>query len=254
MNKFLYSGISFCLFILTESVCAQVCTPSLPGPYGAIVPDTTTNLPVANVGTAYNTAIQVYVPHDTLTPPLTSSVPVQDFKLTNITGLPAGFSYSCTPSNCTFPGGTAACVTIQGNAPTTALVGTYPLAIFITAHLMVLGFPIPYPDTIFAYRIKIVDNTGILVPEDLRLTSSQIIPSALESKTDLLINSPLTQSAVLSVYSVLGNLLYKKDFTLPSGQSQIAINSSEWNSGMYFYSLQTSGDFLSGKILVHSEK
>src|SRR4051812_1294579 len=94
-----------------------------------IYPDSATGLPHAVVGVAYSTVIQLKVLTDT------SGVTVDSIDITNVTGLPAGFTYQCTPSSCHFPGGSDACILLTGPAPTVAMAGQiYPLTVNATLY------------------------------------------------------------------------------------------------------------------------
>ena len=80
------------------------CTPDttydgMPGIY----PDTIQNLPYGYTGTAYDEVITAVVAADTvvdigLGSPI--SVQIDNIAITSIDGLPANFTYECTPSNC----------------------------------------------------------------------------------------------------------------------------------------------------------
>src|SRR6185369_9269350 len=92
------------------------------------------SLPHATVGNAYSETLQVRVLTDTviivLGTPVTATV--DSILVESVSGLPSGFSYTCTPSNCHFPGGSNGCVLLQGTAPTIGMVGTYPIVVYIT--------------------------------------------------------------------------------------------------------------------------
>src|SRR5689334_1207210 len=90
-----------------------------------VYPDSATNLPHSVVGIPYSTTIQMKVLTDTtaMVGPITVPVTIDDVTVNTVTGLPPGYSYSCNPANCVFPGGSDACVLLQGPAPTGAEVG-----------------------------------------------------------------------------------------------------------------------------------
>src|SRR5438046_195158 len=72
-----------------------------------VYPDSATNLPHAIVGIPYSTVIQLKVLTDTTTMigPITVPVTIDSIIATNVSGLPAGYTYNCTPSTCVFLGG-----------------------------------------------------------------------------------------------------------------------------------------------------
>ena len=104
----------FILYSITSN-SQTACTPNpqyvLPGMY----PDSTIGLADGFVGQVYNEVITVIVALDTTVIVLGSpiSVTIIDIELTSVTGLPANFSYSCDPTNCSFPGGSAGCILIN---------------------------------------------------------------------------------------------------------------------------------------------
>ena len=120
------------LFISVSAVMAQ-CVPDMsitePGFYPS-----GTDLPCAERGMAIDTSIQL-LNFDTVNVadfgiPANIEAIVNFIRIDDITGLPSGLSWSCTPSNCTFPGGSHGCVSITGT--TTAAPGEYPLVITAT--------------------------------------------------------------------------------------------------------------------------
>ncbi|HXH17870.1 MAG TPA: hypothetical protein VNJ07_02215, partial [Chitinophagales bacterium] len=70
--------------------------------------------------------------------------PIKKIKVNSITGLPAGVTYQCNPSNCTINGGSKGCILISGT-PTAA--GTYPTVtnttITVTIGTCPLCFEVP---------------------------------------------------------------------------------------------------------------
>jgi hypothetical protein len=98
------------LLILTFAFSAffanAQCTPDPQYTAAGIYPDSATGLLPAYVGLAYNQNITIITPADTVVDIfLGSMVPVtiDSINLTNVTGLPASFSYSCDPPSCSFP-------------------------------------------------------------------------------------------------------------------------------------------------------
>lgn len=142
---------SLAILLLTNTAYSQctIAPIAIPGIY----PDTTTNLPPATAGTSYGTDIQARVFEDTVVAGTT--VIVTDITINNVAGLPSGFTYTCNPSNCVFPGGGNGCIWLSGN-PTAAQVGTYNLTVNVTLHGVVGGFiPVSQASTVNGYRIVI---------------------------------------------------------------------------------------------------
>lgn len=150
MKKFLLTAVSFVL--LTAFVAHAQCIPDVTITSG-IYPDPVQNLPFAFTNTFYETAVQFFVPYDTTYNG--TYVTLTKFTITSVTGLPPGFTYSCTPSNCEFPSLTNGCVYISGT-PTAAQTGTWYLNINITATGKIFGWlPTTQSVTFSDYKIKV---------------------------------------------------------------------------------------------------
>lgn len=144
----LFAAACLLLSSISLSQCIIDGSLILPGIY----PDTIQNLPHATAGQAYGTDIQVRVFEDTVVSGLT--VIVDDITVNSVTGLPPGFSYTCTPANCAFPGNGNGCMWLSGN-PTSGQVGTYPLVVNVTLHGHIGIIPVSQGSTINGYKIVI---------------------------------------------------------------------------------------------------
>ena len=120
--------------LITFFVNAQ-CTPNPSYTLPGIYPDSATGLVDAYVGQAYNEVITIITPLDTtiLITGILFPVTIIDISLDSVIGLPANFTYSCTPLNCSFPGGSSGCVSVFSTSnPTVADIGLYPIIINTT--------------------------------------------------------------------------------------------------------------------------
>jgi len=149
MKKYLL----FIFAIASPVIAISQCTPSnitIPGAY----PDIVTNLPHAFSGVYYETVIQVRTPLDT-------TLNGTYAKLTQVTingigNLPPGFSYTCTPSNCTLGPLSNGCLQISGT-PSQSLTGNYLLDIDITVSGKLYGIiPFSQQTKLSDYKIKIL--------------------------------------------------------------------------------------------------
>lgn len=141
-------------FISLQLVTAQNCIPDTSLKTPGYYPE---HLPPAAVGQAYNESIQFHVPGDTVA--MYQGTPVNatidSVKVTGVLGMPNGFAYDCTPTNCVLPGGKVSCGRIYGT-PAGNDIGIYPLRIPIVIYARISGFiPIQQPDTIKKYSIDI---------------------------------------------------------------------------------------------------
>ena len=160
------------------------CVPDASITQPGIYPDTTTNLPAGTAGVFYSSDIQLKVITDTFA--MGFNVDVVDITVNSVSGLPAGFSYSCTPSNCVFPGGSNGCIRLFG---TNATPGTYDLTVNVTFNGLVFGsFPVSQPSTILGYRIVLNAPAGPVA--DFSASSTSICKGEDVTFTDLSANGP----------------------------------------------------------------
>ncbi len=138
---------------LGSKVFGQVCTPDPGYTSTGIWPDTITNMDPACVGASYQMDFTVVVPSDTVVAGFLFIV--DSTIITSVSGLPAGFSYTCNPSSCRFLGGTSGCFIVSGN-PTVPLIGSYNVSVNITtyAHNAVLGNQF-FPQSFSGYDLNI---------------------------------------------------------------------------------------------------
>lgn len=164
------------------------CVPDASITQPGIYPDTTTNLPVGTAGVFYSSDIQLKVITDTFASGF--NVDVVDITVNSVSGLPAGFSYACTPSSCVFPGGSNGCIRLSGSNPTP---GTYNLTVNVTLNGLVFGsFPVSQAATIEGYRIVLGAPAGPVA--DFAASSTTVCKGESVTFTDLSSNGPDTWS------------------------------------------------------------
>ncbi|HXH17898.1 MAG TPA: T9SS type A sorting domain-containing protein [Chitinophagales bacterium] len=118
-------------FALQFFVLAQCPNPALTTPGFHPPAD---QLPPIERGVLYDEDVQINIPasFDTTVPPIGQiTVTINNIHVDNIAGAPSGISYTCTPSTCDFPGGSAGCINFSGTTNDPA--GQYPLSITVTA-------------------------------------------------------------------------------------------------------------------------
>lgn len=239
--------IFFLAVFFQKNIYAQ-CTPSLTGPYGAISPDTTNNLPPAFVGVVYDADFQFFIPADTIVP-VFGNVPVINFTLTSITGLPSGFAYTTNPASGVFPGGSAGCLRIHSVGATASQIGTHPLKVFLTVNVNVLGITTQIKDTINGYNLVINPATTVERVESQSFGTKQIF-SENESFINLKISSTENSSAVLRIFSIEGKEIFSQNISLETSERIVNINSASFSKGVYLFSVETKNNFCAGKLVV----
>ncbi len=246
MNKIILSLVCL-LAVACNNINAQ-CTPNLTGPSGHISPDTTGNLPHATVGLAYGSDIQFFVPADTIY--LTQTVPITNFTLTNITGLPPGFSYTSNPTTGVFPGNAASCLHISCASP--AAAGTWPLTVYVTAHVTYLLFQIAIPDTIRGYKI-VIDSAGTGIPVISSSTNFEVyqnMPNPVNGVSEIDYYTPASTKVTFKVVNMLGSLVQNKVLEAKTGMNQVYISSKDIAPGIYMYSISNGTQTITKRMVV----
>jgi hypothetical protein len=188
-------------------------------------PDSTTGLSHAYVGQAYNEVITIITPLNTSvvyngTP---INVTYQSIELTSVTGLPAGFSYSCDPPNCYFPGGGTGCINIVSSGPTINQVGLYPLTLMTTSTVDAgIGIPITLFDVIDDYFIEVLASTTTYGCTDLTATNYDPLATVDDASCIYCDISNTFMSIVPSTLSACDG------FVLSSASSSYPITNYSW--------------------------
>jgi hypothetical protein len=247
----------FAIAAISLSASAQ-CVPDTsithndPGVY----PDSATNLPHAFVGSPYSTTIQMKVLLDTIVVIFGQNVPVtiDDVTINTVTGLPPGYTYSCTPANCVFPGGSDGCILIQGPAPTQAQIGmVYQIHVEATAtgHITGTGTSVP-PETqsIDYYFIQVDDNTSIFHPSGNKFEVSQNTPNPFSGLSVVEYNSPAGGLTTIKVSNMLGEEVNNKVIMAKAGINKIMFNAKDFEAGIYFYTISSEKNSVTRRMIV----
>lgn len=221
---------------------------------GVVVPpagsqiNTSTNtvvLPYAFVGQSYSEVIHFKVPADTFFAGL-GNIPINHVKLDGILGLPATFTLACTPSNCTFPGGTFGCAQMTGT-PTVA--DSIALKVAIEYNVTISALPTPIKDTLEGYYLVVKGGT-IGLSERAASKAPRIFPNPASKKIFLNFDSNSAEAGRLQISSVIGTLVYDRAIQTRSGENQVEINTSKFKPGIYMYSLKADDKTFSGRFTI----
>jgi hypothetical protein len=245
-----------CSLIISLNAHSQ-CTPDLSNTIPGIQPDSATTLPHAMVGVPYSTVMQVRVPLDTMFGSTTCDFDY--IKITSFTGLPPGYTYSCNPSNCSFPGNSNGCVLISGPAPPQAWAGnvyTLTVDLAVTAHIH--GFPNLWcaqdaPYTVGYYQIVIDPNTGIETLPLLNFDVWQNKPNPVSHNTTIQFSSPNNDTYTYKISNILGNIVYSKNITAVSGVNKITLSGKDFPSGVFFYTLGNNKKAITRRMVIQNE-
>lgn len=207
---------------------AQTCNPQYQDSTFGAWPDTVTNFATAYVGIAYVQGLDFKAPSDAGDiNPQYSGAAISNYKVTGVTGLPSGFTYTCSAANCEYTGGSAGCAELTGTA-TAAQVGTHNLTINIQATVSILGGSIPVNHSFPGYKLVIEDgglSTKVVAPDEV-----YVFPNPATSTVSI-VNAHTFES--LQVYGVNGQLITQKAIT----SSEEKIDISELKEGVYFIHL-----------------
>ena len=230
--KFFTSVIFFLAFsLITSGQCVPdtSITHNNPGNY----PDTITGLPHALTGQPYSTIIQVKVLTDSTVGTLTGIV--DSIVVGNVTGLPSGFSYSCTPSGCSFPGGSDGCITLSGSAPSIQMVGTYPLVVQSIIYFKIFGTPQTLQNDILGYSIVIDTTTGISSLDKINFSAGQNSPNPAKDYTVIPLTISHPEEVSLTIVNLIGKKVLSRSYNLQKGKTNITLDLHNLQPGIYLY-------------------
>jgi Secretion system C-terminal sorting domain len=219
-----------------------------------IYPDSATGLPHALTGQPYSTEIQVKVGVDTtFTDPvsgLTLPATIDSIKILNVTGLPSGFTYSCTPSNCTFPGGSDACISLQGPSPTVNMVGFYPIVVQLRGFGKVFGTPQTINQNDSDYAITIDSTTGIGTIERNTFSIGQNQPNPAKSYTSIPVSFLRNEQITFTLSNLLGVKVITGNFSFQRGKSFIPVDLHGIQPGIYIYTVSNGRNSLTRRMII----
>jgi hypothetical protein len=222
-----------------------------------IYPDTTIGLSDAIVGQAYSQNITIITPTDTVVDILGQSVSVDidSISLTTVTGLPNGFTYSCDPPSCGFPGGTIKCAELYSTVnPNQSDIGLYNIVFETTSYASNVRFlgTFTQDDIIDYYYINIVDNTTFTIDKydissfDLR----DVFPNPASKNVEIQFISGSTDDIILNVYNLLGEVQESLIIKSVLGINTINLSLSSFKNGLYLYSINNGNQVLTKRMMV----
>ena len=247
----------FLSFTLAYVFSSGQCIPDPQYTAPGIYPDTTTGLSDAIVGQAYSQNITIITPTDTVVDILGQSVSVDidSISLTTVTGLPNGFTYSCDPPSCGFPGGTIKCAELYSTVnPNQSDIGLYNIVFETTSYASNVPFlgTFTQDDIIDYYFINIVDNTTFTIDKydissfDLR----DVFPNPASKNVKIQFISGSTDDIILNVYNLLGEVQESLIIKSVLGINTINLSLSSFKNGLYLYSINNGNQVLTKRMMV----
>jgi hypothetical protein len=249
MRPHLFALALLFLFAVSERSAGQ-CTPDpvATGGIPGIYPDSLTGIPHATVGIPYSTVFQIKVPVDTTYLGLPAII--DSINVTGVTGLPSGFSYACNPGSCSFPGGSDGCFVLEGSAPTSGQIGSYPLIVNLMVYGRVLGVPQSLPSSNDNYTLYIDQNVGVssLVPSGFFV--SQNLPNPFGNTTEVIVGSPSADRITVTVADLLGNIVRNESYQVQKGQNRLQFRADDFSSGVYLYTITNGKQSYTRRMIV----
>lgn len=246
--------LTFSLFLLKGYVFGQACTPdpqyTNTSTQKGTHPDTTTNFAPAYAGTPYAQTVTIVVPPDT-TVPILGAIVWDSTVLTGVTGLPPGFTYSCTntsskPYLCSWKGNSIGCAIITGN-PTAADIGTYPLQFMTNNYLG--GSSTANPYTAKGYKIIINASNSVSEYPTIQVIQ-QNNPNPFDDRSEIVFMSEGFGTAQFKVYNMIGNAVQEYDIAVKQGINKLVLDAKDFDSGVYFYALISGSNAFTRKMVV----
>ncbi len=223
----------FSFLVIVFSVQAQ-CVPdeTITGLYA---PDVSQGLPSGQVGVNYETVITMNVPTDTSYG--TFSATLDSMVLNSVNGLPPGFDYDCSNSQCSFPGGEFGCIRVFGISNDNEDAKTWAIDAEFTVHTSDPSLSLPY--SLSDYSITLDSGEALAVKEvrarDYKFT---LEPNPLTLNSKLTFDLPESGRYILDVYSLIGSNVAHIVSVAQAGQNVQNLGEFSNEPGVYFISLK----------------
>ena len=239
-----------CAFTYTNNLKAQ-CTPDpscieLLNP-GEICPE---DLPDGTVGISYSQTVTV-IPPATGTIPGYGTVNIVKIRLTSVGNMPPGLSYQCNVANCDFTVTTPLtryCILISGT-PTTE--GTYPLSVHVMPYINV-GIVIPTVEQIDDTSLAITINpfsSGYSIVNLNKFSVLDSKPNPFNSTSKIGFISPNSNNINLTVFDIVGNLVYNENMFAIRGENYFEFNGINLGKGIYFYTVSNGKESVTKQLI-----
>lgn len=239
--------LSFVIALGFAGIINAQCVPDPTITTPGIYPDSATGLPGGTVNVPYSEVIQFRTPLDTSLGSL--PVDIVSISVSQVTGLPPGITYSCTPSNCVFPGGSNGCMQLSGT-PTTA--GSYPVTVDLIIDALLSGtIPFQQPATVDYYVININSATGVAtLSANLAFGVVSLKPNPATDYTDLTYSTPIGGDFRIKMYDLLGKQVLDQFTRGMAGNNSIRIKTGGLNPGVYMMTLANGSTVVTRKVVV----
>jgi len=176
-----------------------------------------------------------------------------------VEGLPAGLNYLCNPPDCIFPDSILGCIVVTGIPSNENTVGEYPLKITGSALLDIVGtFPgLTFPGILAegSYSITLNEEGNCVdmstsvnyLEEQISLTN---MPNPVQSITKIEMTSLIGGDFQFTVLDMTGRVVQQRPVQLQVGYNAFQLDVSEFENGMYLYTLSDGKAMIFEKMIV----
>ena len=242
--------LCFLSIFFATKIFAQ-CTPDTSLHSPGLYPDSATGLTTAIQNMPYNQVIQLVVPSDTIVyfGGFPFNAHIDSVSLSSLTGMPSGFSISCNPSTCTYPGGTTGCALISG---TTSDTGNFQLTAIVTYYATVLAQQIVQIDTVQYYKIRVNTTAGVHHLSGNTFSVEQNQPNPFHTISTIEYNLPQKGEIEFRLFNVIGKEVYHLTKNSDRGPGSINIDAHDYPAGVYIYSMSFERVTLTKRLVIES--
>lgn len=176
-----------------------------------------------------------------------------------VTGLPAGLSFVCNPSDCDMAKNTQGCIALVGTVSEDVTPGVYPLEILVNI-VTSLGISVPtqFPNPAIApgeYFIVVGEPDGeggcltVSLMETLSDQPLSLFPNPARGEVQIIVPDKSIQQATLTVFDVLGRpVIHSKEQLMDKGQCRIS--TAQLSAGTYFVNIADSNHRYQAKMVI----
>jgi len=252
MKKLLSLSFILALVFVYHNVYAQ-CTPgdaiSCPDPEnnGEVCPD---SLPNGYLNQFYSQEFTILAPPEFTDSATSITVDLHHIKIQDVANLPAGLNWVSNAEDSIFLVGEYYCVLMDG---TPSEKGVFPLHIVVDVFIPgILGSPPIYVATVTdstSLFIEVEEENSI---DDIGVNSKlrlDIQPNPFINSSEIIFATAEPGEMILEVYNLIGTRVFSRKIVTLIGENKLTINTSQFESGIYFCSLKTENSSIIRKMV-----
>lgn len=243
LSTFLFATAAF---ISSYAQCTPNVTCIPAGKNWGICPDSTVGLAKGKVNVPYTETISILVPSSSADLGYPGGT-VESIKVTNVTDMAPGLSYTTSPSTGLFPASTSGCILISG---TPTQEWNKRIVISYTIKGAYGPSPLSIDRTANQYFCIINAANGIDQLSQSKFDVDQNSPNPFSGKTEIHFNSVSSENIDFKVYNMLGAAVYTANFKADKGINTIVIEANSFAPGVYVYSVGNAAKTITKRMIV----